>query len=474
MVTGVVLSSERLQQWMVATGDRMACGLEGVEGKLKNLKLSDAEKKGVKIGRRQACASTVGKLQAIGKLLSERPAKAEYVGRTLGGIWSPFTGVECKDLGRNRFLFSFHDEASKRKALDNGPWTFNKELLVMEGFMPSKTIDEYEFKTVPIWVRAYGIPMGMMNLDTGNLVGGQVGEFLDEDLDDDGSAMGEFMRIKIRMDITIPLMRFITLEIEDDEEEHNQMYEEMMGADENVKERNKHIEEKIITLKYEHLPDFCYNCGIIGHTEKSCPTTSRRGGERQFGPWLRAIILKGSPGEEKSRSSSERGNFWLTYSDGGRGSKQGSDGPSWRKSVQVNGDEGRPWNCEQEEVKCPLKTIQGDQRRLVEGKKLMSEYSTQEARTESNKAEVGNDSANKAVVEHALVPKDKEHVKQIPVLGRKEEEEDKEKPQLKESLHSEKESEESNNCKTVKQGTFKRIERAKKQPRTEKDAYPQI
>ena len=47
------------------------------------------------------------------------------------------------------------------------------------------------------------------------------------------------------MDITNLLMRFTTLEIEDDDEEGHQMNPE----------GGKGTEEKIITLKYEHLPD---------------------------------------------------------------------------------------------------------------------------------------------------------------------------------------------------------------------------
>jgi hypothetical protein len=97
-----------------AMGGEKASVLEGVEGRLKSLKLSDAEKKGIKLGKKQVCSPTMGKLQAVGKLYSVRPAKAEYVGRTLGKIWSPFSGVDCKDLGRNRFLFLFYEETGKK------------------------------------------------------------------------------------------------------------------------------------------------------------------------------------------------------------------------------------------------------------------------------------------------------------------------------------------------------------------------
>lgn len=328
--------------------DQKAQGLEGVEGKLKNLKLSEAERKSIKIGRKQVGASSTGKLQVVGKILSDRPARAEFVKKSLGDFWNPFTGVECKDMARNRFLFTFHDQESKSKALNNGPWDFNGKLVVMENFMPNKTIDEYEFKYIPIWVRASGIPMGMMNMDTSKLVGEQIGEFITADLDENGDAMGEYLRIKIKMDITAPLMRFTILEIEDEEE----------GM----------TEEKIVTLKYEYLPEFCYRCGIIGHTENFCSLKEGNEGKRQYGPWLRAVIVRGSP-----RSSSEKSKFWLSNSAGSRESRQTIEGPSWRKEAHGQENQGKGKEIEQKETMKQSESIKENLNSVDEGKIITPE-----------------------------------------------------------------------------------------------------
>ncbi|XBH58471.1 hypothetical protein VPH35_079903 [Triticum aestivum] len=169
----------------------------------------------------------------------------------------------------------------------------------MEDFVPSRTIDEYSFRTTPIWIRAYGIPIGIMSKETGRLIGEQIGEVMEVDSEVNGDSMGVFMRIKVKIDITVPIMRFITFFIEDEEEQEqaNEMTLERVEEDDDKGEEKEEKKRKIISITYEYLPDFCYSCGIIGHTEKSCPTRSRRTGSRQFGPWLRATMYKGGSSE---------------------------------------------------------------------------------------------------------------------------------------------------------------------------------
>lgn len=90
--------------------------------------------------------------QAIGKLLLEKPAPPEALMQFLERLWCPIRGVDCKDLGDNHFLFSFHQAAGKRKALEEGPWMLSNDLLVMAEFDGSKKLDEIDFSFVQIWV----------------------------------------------------------------------------------------------------------------------------------------------------------------------------------------------------------------------------------------------------------------------------------------------------------------------------------
>ena len=127
--------------------------------------------------------------------------------------------------------------------------------------MPQST----EFAHIPIWIRVSKLPLGMMNRMVGEAIGEEVGEFVEMEKEDDGSAVGRFMRIKVRIDIRKPLMRGVTL---------------------NIAESNKDL---WCPLVYEYLPDFCYICGIIGHVDKACSTKLQKGEAPQFGKHLRLI-----------------------------------------------------------------------------------------------------------------------------------------------------------------------------------------
>lgn len=86
----------------------------------------------------------------------------EVIEETVGWIWCPAKGIDCRDLGDNTFLFTFHQAIGKRKALDEGPWIISKELLVVADFDGSKSIDEVDFSSILIWLRIDRLPMGMM------------------------------------------------------------------------------------------------------------------------------------------------------------------------------------------------------------------------------------------------------------------------------------------------------------------------
>ena len=131
---------------------------------------------------------------------------------------------------------------------------FGKDLVVMLEPNETKTIEEMEFNFIPIWVRVFKVPFGMMKRATGEAIGEELGSFIEMDVDEDDTAVGRYLRIKVRLDIRKPLMRGVTV---------------LVGASEEKK--------AWCPLEYDFLPDFHYTCGIIGHTDRVCDTQLPKG-----------------------------------------------------------------------------------------------------------------------------------------------------------------------------------------------------
>jgi hypothetical protein len=115
-------------------------------------------------------------MQAVGKVFAERLVNVDGLAQTLGKIWCPIKGVVCKDLGENHFMFTFLQASRKRRALDDGPSMFGKDLVVMVDYNAEKTLEELVFAFIPIWVRVSKMPFGMMNKATGEAIGREMGE----------------------------------------------------------------------------------------------------------------------------------------------------------------------------------------------------------------------------------------------------------------------------------------------------------
>ena len=145
----------------------------------------------------------------------------------------------------------------------------SKELMVMADVDRSKTLDEIMFVSVSIWVRIMNLPLGLMNKDVRVTIGKEVGEYMMVDLEDGDVPIRRFLRVRVRLDIRKPLMRGVTVQEEDGKP------------------------DRWCPLVYEYLPDFCYICGVIGHTEKGCSIKLKEGEISQFDKSLRFIPQRG-------------------------------------------------------------------------------------------------------------------------------------------------------------------------------------
>lgn len=177
--------------------------------------------------------SQISKNSLIGSLITSKPFNSHALKATMKGAWRLRKGFLFRELQQNLFIFQFASAEDVTKVMEEGPWSFDKALLVLKNpgiEQPSKI----KLGKVQFWVRVYDIPFAAITKKTAKAIGECLGGFIEVN-EDDFAFQGKFLRVRVQIDITKPLFRGFFIKIED---------------------RNMRV-----TVMYERLPNFCYTCG---------------------------------------------------------------------------------------------------------------------------------------------------------------------------------------------------------------------
>lgn len=220
----------------------------------------------------------------VGKFLTEKNLNVRAMKSKMADIWKPAMGINIKVLTPSLFLFQFYHKDDMIWMMNNGPWSFDNALLVTNTIPVGVDPTKVALNTVEFWIQIYDLPSGYMSESVGKQLGNFFGSFLSYDLRNNTSIWREYMRIRIKVDVRLPLKR-------------------------KKKICKKDKSDFIVNCKYEKLGDFCFVCGMLTHTERFCK--KKIGGEvegnnREWGPWLRAPPRR-QAGQERSKWLREEG-----------------------------------------------------------------------------------------------------------------------------------------------------------------------
>jgi hypothetical protein len=122
----------------------------------------------------------------------------------------------------------------------------------MQQYDPNLRPSEIVFDKMAVWIRIYDLPFGLMNKRWGWKLAEKVGTVMKVEVDSQGRAWGAYFRAKVQINLSKPLMRCVS------------MFSE---------KRQMTVR---FDVKYEKLPNYCYSCGLIGHSSVICPTPAER------------------------------------------------------------------------------------------------------------------------------------------------------------------------------------------------------
>ncbi|XP_010678228.1 uncharacterized protein LOC104893789 [Beta vulgaris subsp. vulgaris] len=207
-------------------------------------------------------------LMLVGKIVSERTVNLEALRRTMNQIWALNRSMIVRSIGVNLFVFQFFHWKDKEKILAGRPWCFDEKLLLLEEVRGNEQPSQVVIVSSPFWVWIYNLPFNYRSKTEVSAIAGSLGLVLNIDLDDLG--LEKFCRVKVLLNVYKPLRR-------------------------KQKIRRKDGKVSSIEYKYERLPNFCFRCGVMGHSDKDChdATYDEDDQELGWGTWLKASPLKG-------------------------------------------------------------------------------------------------------------------------------------------------------------------------------------
>ena len=177
------------------------------------------------------------------KFFTRRALNMEAIASTFQPLWRSKNGFKVKNMGNHIVLFIFDNKREVETILENKPWSFDKHLMVLQSYDKDTPVEELKFNYTSFWVQVHDIPVRFMNQKVAAGICSQVGTVIKKpEAEGEG---GSFMRIRVRVDITIPL---------------SQGRRVSLGQGKEI----------WVSFKYECLPNICYWCGCLNHDDRDC------------------------------------------------------------------------------------------------------------------------------------------------------------------------------------------------------------
>ena len=176
--------------------------MDAITTKCANIKLSEKERSEVDL----APPGVDQGLVIAGKFYTKRRVNLEAIGRALHSVWRTKQDFEVSDLGENRVLFSFQTKEDLGRVLLQGPWSFDKYILLLHKLKVGESISSLTFHEATFWVQIHGLPTLIQTREAGLSIGGILGKVEKVDVGDKGLNLGCYLRIRVTMDISQSLI----------------------------------------------------------------------------------------------------------------------------------------------------------------------------------------------------------------------------------------------------------------------------
>jgi hypothetical protein len=191
----------------------------------------------------------------IGKVMAPNILHVNTIRNVVRPAWGNPKGLMIRPMGPNLFLAEFDSEADKSRVAKGGPWTLSRHAILLKDFDPTVDPEDVVFNELPVWARIMKLGYTLMNSERVAPIAARLGKVERMDVDENGKVWGSFLRVRVSIDASEPIMRCVSVF---------------------SKKKNMLLNYDVM---YEKLPMFCFSCGSLGHSSLLCPNPAERDGD---------------------------------------------------------------------------------------------------------------------------------------------------------------------------------------------------
>lgn len=193
------------------------------------------------VGPTESIASSPEGGLLLGSLYSIRPFAPKSLERMMISLWRPVYEVKMVEQGPNILLFSFSSKVDMQRVLDEGLWLFDDYILLLKEISDPAGADRELLRSLPIWVQVHDVLYQWLTVHSTGVILEKLGPVLKVDESSEGIDGLGFQRARVEIDVAEPLPRKMEVQ---------------------VGKRSFWVK-----VRFERLPNFCYRCGMLDHTE---------------------------------------------------------------------------------------------------------------------------------------------------------------------------------------------------------------
>lgn len=178
---------------------RFSFSMDVIE-KLSALKLSHKESSGINTSDLGLQANHA-KLQhcLVGKVVSQKVINIDAFRRTMTRVWSFCCGITIDNIGENLFLINPQSVSRRDRILEESPWCFDGNLILLQPPTTSDMPEEMVFDEATFWVQFHHLPLGLRNDTVAHTLRSRLGTVLRIETNDMDECWGPFLRVWVKM-----------------------------------------------------------------------------------------------------------------------------------------------------------------------------------------------------------------------------------------------------------------------------------